>query len=150
MHNLYVLLYRFNLQCEPNQLLSYSVTGFDLEGESTCSGQQQCLDWVLHRISGLQDSKYCGSGQLGEIHVHGSKGMRVEFVSNRRSQYVGFEYFIYCVAPGFDINSVRSSITNGRREAAQCTSPPRERRSISSPLIGLQHQDYVRYIVILV
>ena len=100
-------------------------------------------------MSSLQGSnRICGSGELGEIHVDGSNDMLVEFISNRRSEDVGFEYFITCIAPGFDSNAVGSSTANGRREAAQCTSPPRERRSISSPLIGVQHQDYVRYIVI--
>ena len=101
-------------------------------------------------MSSLQGSnRICGSRELGEIHVDGSNDMLVEFVSNRRSEDDGFEYFITCIAPGFDSN-VGSGTTNGRREAAQCTSPFCERRSISSPLIGVQHQDYVYYIVILV
>ena len=149
MHILYVLLHRFNLQCEPEQLLSYSVERFNLEGKSICSGQPQCLDWVQHQMSSLQGSNpICGIGELGEIHVDGSNDMLVEFVSNRRSEDDGFEYFITCIAPGFDSNAVGSGTGNTRRQVAQCTSPPRERQSILSPLIGVQHQDYVHYIVI--
>ena len=140
------LLLRFNLQCEPEQFLSYSVTGFKLEGKSICSGQPQCLDWVQHRMKNVQDGeKLCGSGELGEIHADGANEMRVEFVSNRRSQNDGFEYYITCIDPGFDGNAVRSGAVADAtpkeiREAAQCTSPSRERPSTTSqdnPLVGI-------------
>ena len=41
--------------------------------------------------------KLCGSGELGEIHADGANEMRVEFISNRRSQSDGFEYYITCI-----------------------------------------------------
>ena len=91
--------------------------------------------------------KLCGSGELGEIHADGANEMRVEFISNRRSQSDGFEYYITCIDPGFDGNAVRSGAVADAtpvqiREAAQCTSPSRERRSTTSqdnPLVGIHN-----------
>ena len=42
--------------------------------------------------------------------------MNIEFVSNPRSQSVGFQYFVTCINPGFDINSDDDDI--------ECSSPP--------------------------
>ena len=122
------------------------MTGFKLENKSTCSGFPQCLDWVQHQMKNVQGRrKLCGSGELGEIHADGANEMHFEFVSNRKSQHDGFEYYITCTDPGFDGNAVRSGVVTDatpkqRMEAANCTSP-RGRQYVSSqynPLVSIQ------------
>jgi hypothetical protein len=104
-----------------------------------CSGvlQPVCVDWVNHHIGGFaQSHKLCGTGEVGEFHSDGANSMLVEFVTNRNSQLKGFEYFAYCIAPGFDSNAIREGVVSAtpaqRRAAGQCTSPDSDRRKRQS------------------
>ena len=106
--------YRFHLQCAPGQLLSYSVIEFQLEEQTTCTGRSVCVDWVDHHTHGSH--KLCGRREPNTVYADGSNEMHIEFVSNRRSQSVGFQYFVTCINPRFDINSDDDDI--------ECTSPP--------------------------
>ena len=96
-----------------------------------------CVDWVNHHIGGFGESyKLCGNGEIGEVHSDGANSMLVEFVANRATQYKGFEYFITCIAPAFDLNAVREGVVPAnpvqRRVAEQCTSPDSGRRKRQS------------------
>ena len=94
---------------------------FQLEKKTTCSGHSVCVDWVDHHTRGSH--KLCGRREPNTVYADGSNEMHIEFVSNRRSQSVGFQYFVTCINPGFDINSEDDDI--------ECTSPPGNNVNIS-------------------
>lgn len=99
------------MKCDPGQLLTYSVHSFDLEPEGRCFGQNECLDWVQVGIRNLGNSKrFCGTGEVNEVHVDGADEMTLEFVSNRLTEKEGFLYFITCISPGFDQNGINEGI----------------------------------------
>ena len=99
------------MKCEPGQLLSYSVAEFDLEEEDTCYDQQECLDRMEITYANLGTTqRFCGSGEVGEIHVDGANEITFEFSTNRRFQKSGFLYFVTCFNPGFDVNAVDTGI----------------------------------------
>lgn len=105
---------------------------FDVEGDSTCSGQQKCIDWVeIDYVNYGTTHRFCGTGEEGQIHVDGSSEMLIEFVSNRKKQNVGFLYFAICTQPGFDQNAIEFGIEGSesrmKRASTQCTSPSRPR-----------------------
>ena len=54
--------------------------------------------------------RFCGSGEVGQVHVDGASEMFVEFASNRRTESDGFLYFVTCADPGFDQNALNSGI----------------------------------------
>ena len=119
---------RYAVKCNPGQLLSYSVHSFDLEEKGTCSHHQQCLDWVEIVYRNLETRRrFCGSGEVGEVHVDGSNEMRLEFTSNRRIQGSGFLYFVRCFDPGFDLNAVNSGVIPNLQQRSftvtPCTQP---------------------------
>ena len=87
---------------------------FQLEKKTTCSGHSVCVDWVDHHTRGSH--KLCGRREPNTVYADGSNEMHIEFVSNRRSQSAGFQYFVTCINPGFDINSEDDDV--------ECTSPP--------------------------
>ena len=92
---------------------------FQLEDKSTCSGRRpECVDWVEHHTH--VSHKLCGIREPATVYSDGSNEMRIEFVSNRRSQSVGFQYFVTCIDPGFDLNAVNKEDD----EDIECTSPP--------------------------
>lgn len=101
--------FRYSIKCDPGQLLSYSVHSFHLEQEGTCFEQNECLDWVQVGLRNLGNSeRFCGIGEVNEIHVDGAEEMTIEFASNRKTETGGFLYFISCVNPGFDQNGINS------------------------------------------
>ena len=115
-----LIMYRFHIKCEPGQLLSYSVIEFQLEEETTCFGRPMCVDWVDHHTH--SSHKLCGSRDPDTNYADGSNEMFIEFVSNRRSQSVGFRYFVYCIEPGFDLNAVYLSMEDDDGDV-NCSSP---------------------------
>lgn len=101
---------------------------FNVEGDSTCAGQQKCIDWVeIDYVNYGTTQRFCGSGEEGEVHVDGSSEMRIEFVSNRKQENVGFLYFAICMNPNFDQNAVNLGIVEPdprlKRSSTRCTSP---------------------------
>ena len=143
---------RFTIQCEPGQLLSYSVTGFDLEGKANCSGSPECLDWVKIDFRNMHSTeRQCATGELREVHVDGANEMQVEFISNRWGERDGFEYYITCIDPTFDGNAVREGVAGSdqfhRRYAdiQQCTSL-RGRRSAPSSQSSLLVSQSIYYL----
>lgn len=73
----------------------------------TCSGHQECLDWVEITFNNLRTKqRFCGSGEMGEVRVEGTNELMFEFVSNRRSEREGFSYSVTCVDPGLDQNAI--------------------------------------------
>ena len=124
------ILRRYSVKCEPGQLLSYSVHEFNLEPKSTCSNQLQCIDYVEIRFRNLETKpRFCGSGEVGEVHVDGSNEMTFEFASNRRTEKGGFLYFVTCTDPGFDQNAVDSGVVPRSKKPADininaCSAPP--------------------------
>ena len=99
--------HRYSVQCEPGQLLSYSVTEFNLEPEGNCSDRQECLDWVEITFNNLGiRRKFCGSGELGRVRVEGTNELMFEFASNRETEKEGFSYSVTCIDPGLDQNAV--------------------------------------------
>ena len=123
---------RHTVKCKPGQIISYSVHGFDLEQKTTCSGSQECIDWVEIEYRNLGTSqKFCGSGEVGQVHVENANEMQIEFVSNRRTDNRGFQYFVTCITPGFDKNAVNlgvarpsASIPSSFFRPNQCSQPP--------------------------
>lgn len=117
---------------------------FQLEDKLNCSNGPECVDWVEHHMENVQDTRrVCGRGEVGKVHPSGSSEMLVEFVSNRRTESVGFQYFVTCVDPGFDNNAVNSGLVPDAtpeqlRSASQCTSPgsDRERRQAFNQLVS--------------
>lgn len=102
---------RYSIKCEPGQIISYSVLDFDLEAESTCFGVKECLDWVELSYTNLGTTKrFCASGEVGEVHVDGANELIFEFVSNRRTEKRGFQYFVKCFDPGFDENALNVGV----------------------------------------
>ena len=113
-------VHRFYIRCEPGQLLSYSVIEFQLEEESTCSGRYPvCVDWVDHHT--LDSHRLCGIREPNTVYSDGSNEMHIEFVSNRRSQSKGFQYFVTCIDPRFDINAANAEDDDD--EDIKCNSP---------------------------
>ena len=107
---------------------------FDVERDSSCSGQQKCIDWVeIDYVNYGTAQRFCGVGEEGQIHVDGSSELMIEFVSNREQENVGFLYFAICSEPDFDQNAVKFGIEESesrmKRAVAQCTSPSRPRTS---------------------
>ena len=117
---------------------------FKLEEKLNCSSGPECVDWVEHHMDNFQETRrMCGRRKAETIPSDGSSGMLVEFVSNRRSESVGFKYFVQCIAPAFDNNAVNSGLVPDAtpeqlRIASQCTSPGsnRERRQTFNQLVS--------------
>ena len=104
-------VYRYSVQCNPGQILSYSVHAFDLEGKGICFGNHVCVDWVEITYNSLRTrERFCGSGEVNEVHVDGLNEITLEFSTNRQTEDRGFLYYIQCVDPGFDYNAVNSGL----------------------------------------
>ena len=75
--------------------------------------------------------RFCGSGEIGEVHVDGSNEMRLEFASNRQTEQGGFLYFVTCADPGFDQNALNAGIVPSSQATSfyspyfnPCSQPP--------------------------
>ena len=88
---------------------------FDLEEKGTCDTSEECLDWVeitYHHLN--EKARFCGSGQLGEVHIVGHNKITFDFASNRRGESAGFLYFVRCF---------NESISDTTAESESCTKP---------------------------
>ena len=66
----------------------------------------------------------CGTLNDHTLHSDGSRNLLVEFQSNRKNEFTGFQIMVYCVAPGTterDTRSVESNHTG--TGTGTCTSP---------------------------
>ena len=118
------LCIRYSVKCNPGQILSYSVHAFNLETEGTCFSQQECVDWVELTYKNLNTKqRFCGTGEVGEVHVDGLDELTFEFASNRRTEHDGFLYFVTCIDPGFDQNAVGLGVTQASPQAPFANDP---------------------------
>jgi hypothetical protein len=70
-----------------------------------------CVDWVEITYNSLRTrERFCGSGEVNEVHVDGLNEITLEFSTNRQTEDRGFLYYIQCVDPGFDYNAVNSGL----------------------------------------
>ena len=139
-HKVALILHRYSVQCEPGQLLSYSVHEFNLEPKSTCSNQPQCIDYVEMTFRNLKAKpRFCGSGEVGEVHVDGSNEMAFEFASNRRTEKGGFLYFVTCTDPSFDQNAVNFGIVPTSKKPAGINI-----NACSAPLTRFQRPTFIQ------
>lgn len=112
------------MQCDEGKLLSYSLHYHVLEEPASCYNTNTCVDYltILHRGFGQETT--CGTLIDHTLHTGGSRNLLVEFVSNRKNEFTGFQIMVYCVAPGFterDTRSVESNRTG--TGTGTCTSP---------------------------
>ena len=139
-HCVAFILLRYSVKCEPGQLLSYSVHEFNLEPKSTCSNQPQCIDYVEIRFRNLKAKpRFCGSGEVGEVHVDGSNEMTFEFASNRQTEKGGFLYFVTCTDPGFDQNAVDFGVVPRSKKPADINI-----NACSAPLTRFQRPTFIQ------
>ena len=112
-----MFLGRYSVECDPGQILSYSVHSFDLENRVNCSSGEECVDWVevtYHHLG--QKERFCGARELGQLHLVGHNKISFEFVSNRRTEAGGFLYFVQCFDE--DITDQDTAVTES------CSKPP--------------------------
>lgn len=132
---------RYRVSCEGNRLLSYAVLEHSLEDVGSCSGQSLCTDSVNVYLDGYGTNVIkttCGNeAELGEVQMDGLHEAWIEFKANRKKQFLGFEMFLWCIEPQFDLNYASFYSSNGQN---QCNnpSPPgtsgRKKRSAISTL----------------
>ena len=117
------LLCRYKINCEEDEILSYSIVDHSLEGRSFCSntGQDECLDSLTIRFQNYGDATLttCGSeADLNQTFFYedGAQEVLVEFEANREHEFPGFLIFAWC-APLSDPSSSEPSYSSQPPEA---------------------------------
>ena len=135
---------RHTVRCKAGQIISYSVHGFDLEQKATCSDHQECIDWVQIYYKNLGTAqRFCGSGEVGQVHVENTNEMQIEFVSIRQTEHGGFQYFVTCITPGLDKNAINSGVASPLYTPRNFNFGPTQFFSCSQPLNFLTRPTFV-------
>ena len=128
---------RYRVSCEGNKLLSYAMLQHNLEDMGSCSGSTVCTDSVNLYLDSYGFSVIettCGDEvELGEVEMDGLHDAWIEFKANRKQQFLGFEMFLWCIEPEFDLNYAQ--FINSSQN--QCNNPSgggRKKRSAVSAL----------------
>ena len=88
-----------------------------------------CVDILTLDFPGVNDCERCGerddplNANCPDQSGLGNE-MFVEFISNRETNFRGFEILAHCVEPGFDQNIINPNPNgNHKRRAVECTLP---------------------------
>ena len=90
---------RYSVQCEPGQILSYTIKEVNLENPVYCSNREECVDWVdiVFNYSIDGPLRFCGREETStEVFIVGTDKMDFKFVSNRYAQARGFWFVVQC------------------------------------------------------